>query len=204
MKGTYPNNLRIVMDEAGVSMAELARRAATSRQNVQRWADGERKIAPDVAAKLAGILGTTPQRILFAEPLSQIVGRVGADPGGRVLYGESDQPTDFAPIPPGGSTRSVALEVSGHSMRGIADDGALIYYEDRRDPPGDDMLGQVVVVGLDTGEVLVKRLLRGSRKGLFDLESLVGETRRDATVDWAAHITAIVPPWKARQIIRRS
>jgi hypothetical protein len=41
------------------------------------------------------------------------------------------------------------------------------------------------------------------KTGLFDLESVTGLIRRDARVDWAAHITAIIPPWKARQIIRR-
>jgi hypothetical protein len=60
-----------------------------------------------------------------------------------------------------------------------------------------------VVVGVDTGEVLVKRLLRGTRKGLYDLESVAGPTRPDAKVLWAAHITAIIPPATARRIIIR-
>jgi hypothetical protein len=87
-------------------------------------------------------------------------------------------------------------------MRDVADDGALIYFEDQRTPPTPDMLGHVVVVEVDTDEVLVKRLLRGSRPGRYDLESLVGPTRRDARLRWAAHITAIIPPFQARRIIR--
>ena len=63
-------------------------------------------------------------------------------------------------------------------MRGLADDGALIYFEDQRSSPSSDMLGQVVVVETDTDEVLVKRLLRGSAPGLYDLESVAGPTRR--------------------------
>ncbi|MBB3893244.1 hypothetical protein GGQ61_003986 [Phenylobacterium haematophilum] len=88
-----------------------------------------------------------------------------------------------------------------HSMRGLADDGALIYFEDQRSSPSSDMLGQVVVVETDTDEVLVKRLLRGSAPGLYDLESVAGPTRRDARLRWAAHITAIIPPYQARRII---
>lgn len=130
-----------------------------------------------------------------------IIGRVGADPGGEVLLAGGQAPPEFAPLPPGGTERAVALRVSGHSMRGLADDGALIYFEDQRTPPSPDMLGQVVVVELDTGEVLVKRLLRGASPGRFDLESLAGPTRRDARLRWAAHITAIVPPWQARRIL---
>ncbi|WP_397397682.1 helix-turn-helix transcriptional regulator [Phenylobacterium sp.] len=130
-----------------------------------------------------------------------VIGRVGADPGGEVLLAGGQVQPEFAPLPPGGTERAVALRVTGHSMRGLADDGALIYFEDQRTPPSPDMLGQVVVVELDTGEVLVKRLLRGGAPGRFDLESLAGPTRRDARLRWAAHITAIVPPWQARRIL---
>jgi hypothetical protein len=131
-----------------------------------------------------------------------VVGMVGANPDGVVLFALGQEPTDLAPIPPGGTEKAAALRVSGHSMRGVADDGALIYFEDQRTPPTPDMLGHVVVVEVDTDEVLVKRLLRGSRPGLYDLESVAGPTRHDARLRWAAHITAIIPPYQARRIIR--
>lgn len=138
-----------------------------------------------------------------AAGLVQVVGRVGANPEGDVLYASGQGGRDLVPIPPGGTDKAAALLVAGHSMRGFADDGALIYFEDQRTSPSSDMLGQVVVVETDTDEVLVKRLLRGSRPGLFDLESIAGPTRRDARLRWAAHITAIIPPFQARRIIVR-
>ncbi|HEY8003831.1 MAG TPA: helix-turn-helix transcriptional regulator [Phenylobacterium sp.] len=131
-----------------------------------------------------------------------IIGKVGANPEGLVLYASGQEPGDLAPIPPGGTEKAVALRVVGHSMRGVADDGALIYFEDQRTAPTPDMLGHVVVVEVDTDEVLVKRLLRGSRPGRYDLESIAGPTRQDAKLRWAAHITAIIPPFQARRIIR--
>ncbi len=131
-----------------------------------------------------------------------ILGRVGANPEGVVLFATGQDAGDLAPIPPGGTEKAAALRVVGHSMRGLADDGALIYFEDQRTPPTPDMLGHVVVVEIDTDEVLVKRLLRGSRAGLFDLESVAGPTRQDARLRWAAHITAIIPPFQARRIIQ--
>lgn len=131
-----------------------------------------------------------------------IIGRVGANPEGLVLYASGQEPGDLAPIPPGGTEKAVALRVVGHSMRGVADDGALIYFEDQRTAPTPDMLGHVVVVEVDTDEVLVKRLLRGSRPGRYDLESIAGPTRQDARLRWAAHITAIIPPFQARRVIR--
>lgn len=135
--------------------------------------------------------------------LVPIIGNVGADPNGVVLFATGQEAGDLVPIPPGGTDKAVALRVSGYSMPGIADDGALIYFEDQRSAPTPDMLGQVVVVELDTDEVLVKRLLRGSRPGRYDLESLAGPTRSDAKLRWAAHITAIIPPFQARRIIQR-
>jgi hypothetical protein len=60
-----------------------------------------------------------------------------------------------------------------------------------------------VVVETESDEVLVKRLLRGSSPGRYDLESVAGPTRHDARLRWAAHITAIIPPFQARRIIVR-
>jgi transcriptional regulator with XRE-family HTH domain len=134
--------------------------------------------------------------------LVPIIGRVGADSEGVVLFATGQEAGDLAPLPPGGTNRAVALRIVGHSMRGVADDGGLIYFEDQRTPPTPDMLGHVVVVETDADEVLVKRLLRGSKAGRYDLESVVGPTKENCKIRWAAHITAIIPPHQARRIIR--
>jgi phage repressor protein C with HTH and peptisase S24 domain len=143
-----------------------------------------------------------PMQGAAASGLVPVIGHVGANPDGKVLFALGQDPAELTPVPPGGTDQARALRVVGHSMRGLADDGALIYFEDQRTAPTPDMLGQVVVVETDTDEVLVKRLLRGSRGGLYDLESIAGPMRRDARLRWAAHITAIIPPFQARRIIR--
>lgn len=142
-----------------------------------------------------------PMRPGMRGGMVRIIGKVGANPEGLVLFATGQEGFDLTPIPPGGTENAVALQVAGHSMRGVADDGALIYFEDQKTSPTPDMLGHVVVVETDTDEVLVKRLLRGSEPGRFDLESIVGPTRHDARLRWAAHITAIIPPFQARRII---
>lgn len=88
-------------------------------------------------------------------------------------------------------------------MPGIADEGALLYFEEQVTKPTKDMINRIVIVETQDGEVLVKRLLRGSEKGLFDLQSIVGQTLEDVRIKWAAHITAIIPPIQAQKIIRR-
>lgn len=139
-----------------------------------------------------------------------IIGRVGADPEGRVLRLTGQASNDLAPLPTGGTSDSVALEVDGHSMRGFADDGALVYFENQHTPPTDDMIGEIVVVQVARGDdptddedVLVKRLQRGSEAGLYDLESIVGPVLKDVAIRWAAEITQIIPPRQARRLIRR-
>ncbi len=133
------------------------------------------------------------------KPMIPIVGRVGASTDGAIIHDTGDQGS-FGQIeaPAGATGGEVAVEVRGHSMGIYAPDGSVIIYDSRRDPPTDDLLGEVCVVGLPDGRVLLKRLLRGSRKGLFDLESLVGETMRDQRVEWAAVVALVVHPRRAK------
>lgn len=131
-----------------------------------------------------------------------IIGRVGADTEGTVIFSTGDVADEEAPIPPGGTEKAVGLRVVGHSMRGVADDGALIFFENQQHPPTPDLLNYVCAVELSDGRVLVKRLLKGSRPGAYDLESIVGPTLADVTVRWAAEITAVIPPRQAARIIR--
>jgi len=139
-----------------------------------------------------------------AEPMVRIIGRVGADAEGAVIHTTGQEGFDTAPVPPGGTSAAVALEVVGHSMRAIAEDGSLIYFEDQRNPPTPDMLGYYCIVETEDGRVLFKRLLRGSSPGLYVLESQVGPPIDDVRLRWAADPTAIIPPKQARRIIRRA
>lgn len=143
--------------------------------------------------------GAPPRRDLV-----RIIGRVGADASGQVLLASGHETWDMVPPAFGVTSKAVALEVRGHSMHTFAEDGALIYFEEQKTAPDADMLGYPCVVETEDGRVLVKRLLRGSAPGLFDLESIVGPTIRDVRLNWAAEILAIVPPRQARRIIVRA
>lgn len=196
-----------------LSATAASRRAELSEDAIRNMrrameSDPDRGVSMRTIQALAPVLKTTAAWLLDGtgeeSPLADlcpIIGKVDANANGLVIRSTAQAGGDMAPRPPGGTSKSVALEVEGHSMRGWADDGALIYFEEQHTTPSRDMLGEVVVVELDTGEVLVKRLLRGSDAGLYDLESINGATLRDRRVAWAAHVTAIIPPHKARQII---
>jgi len=206
------HQLRAWRKAKGMTLEQLAEEIGMSHQNLGRI---ERWLVPlggEHLAPLARALGISPPD-LFREPGDagleregwvRIVGRVGADAEGTVVYTTGQETFDMAPVPPGGTSDSVALEVVGHSMRAIAEDGALIYFEDQRTPPTPDMLGYVCIVETEDGRVLLKRLLKGSAPGLYDLESQFGPTIEDVKLRWAAEPTAIVPAKQARRIIRRN
>jgi phage repressor protein C with HTH and peptisase S24 domain len=194
------------MDREGTNTRQVALKAEVPYTTLASFVQGktqslhgakEEKIARAYDAAVDEIFGGKQEHLV------RIVGRVGANPDGEVVMTTAHDVWDFVPIPPGGTSDSVALEVYGHSMRGFADDGSLIYFEFQRTPPTEDMLNYECVVETEDGRVLLKRLLRGSGPGLYDLESANGPTLRDVRVRWAAEPTAIIPARQARRIIRR-
>lgn len=196
------DKLKWLLDANDWTQAELAARLETTQPTVNRWLAGA-----DPRGTMRDRINRLYEAVHDGEEDRQpgavrLVGKVGADPSGTILFADGDDLGDWVPIPPGGSVQDSALEVSGHSMRGYADDGSIIYYSAPR-APSEDYLGDVVVCEIETGERLVKRLLRGSKRGLWDLESINGETRRDQSLRWIAEITSTVPPRQARRLLRR-
>lgn len=167
----------------GKTQTGLAKALGISPSGVTDLLQGKRRLRADEVDLVAEYLGLNDG--------VPIIGIAGADPEGAVRFEEA--PLGEAPGIPNGTPTTVALEVRGHSMRGIAENNWLVYYDDRRDPPTEDLLGRLCVVGLADGRVLVKTLLHGRKKKHFDLESYAAPTLRDARVEWAAVVTAIVP-----------
>lgn len=202
-------NLKAARESRGWSQERLAVEAGVgSKGYISDLEKGNRPIPPGTTLdKLAAALGVElPQLVVpgvTETRLVRIIGLVGANPDDSIIYTSADDVDAWAPLPPGGSLKAVGLEVRGHSMRWLAEDGALVYFEDQRNPPGENMLGDVVVCETAEGQVLVKRLLRGSKPGRFDLESQNGPTLENRKLKWAAEITAVIPPKQARKIIRR-
>lgn len=121
-----------------------------------------------------------------------VVGYVSA--GSETFYfSDNDQNLDEVEMPPGGTEKTVAVQVRGTSMPGIADDGWIIYYDDVRSPPTDDILNKLCVVRLKDGRTLVKRILKGRKQGSFDLWSTNEPPILDQKVEWAARVTWIRP-----------
>jgi hypothetical protein len=178
---------------SGLSQAALAKLAKTSQPQIKRLENDERELTKSWAIKLAPHLkNTTPEELVFGDRTVQIVGYVGAGSEAH-HYGNSQGGLGSARMPPGGNERTVAVEIRGDSL-GAPFDGWLIYYDDRREPPTDDLIGQLCVVGLSSGQVLVKKLMRGRSPGHFDLWSTSGSPLMEQSVEWAARVQAVMPP----------
>lgn len=169
---------------------------------MQRYADGERKLTAEHAETFSRYLNTSPAQLIFADRSEiPIVGLAGAGPEGSVAFAEGDGNFGSIPAPTNSTPDTVAIEVRGHSMTGIANDGWLITYDEKR-PPMAEMLGEPCVVWLANGRVLVKTLQRGSAPGLYNLESTMFPTMVDVVVDAAALVTNIMPRRAAERYIR--
>ena len=128
-----------------------------------------------------------------AQDLVPVVGDVGAGAETH-LYREGQGPFDWVPAPRDARPRTVAVRVRGTSMAGLIDDGSLLFYDDRHEPPTADMNGLLSVIGLADGRVVVKKLYKGGKRGRWNLHSTNESPILDVQVEWAAKVTSVRMP----------
>lgn len=143
--------------------------------------------------------GGDPLKVRFVP----IRGLAGAGPDGSVLYSTGDGNFGEIEAPRDASETTEALEVRGESMYGIANDGYIIFYEDR-ERPSDKHLGNMCVCFLEDERVLVKFPSLGSQPGLFHLESVNAPMMRDVPVRDFAIVTDIKTRYAAQKFARRN
>ena len=179
--------------EKKLSQAALARKLterlgrSIDRAAVNKMVAGKREIAGDEMLAIADITGAS---IPASAPATvPVVGRVGAGAEAH-FYAESQGPFDYVRAPASATAETVAVEISGNSM-GPEFNGWLAFYDDLRSPVTDDLIGQLCVVGLADGRVLIKELRQGRARGQFHLLSRSGEPILDVEVNWAALVKGL-------------
>lgn len=192
----YGRLLEGMLDRVDGNQEELARRIGVSQPTVSRWksgADEPRKMNHDRIIEQARELGVINLPDDFIEPPVPTVGYIGAGAEVHFSTGEQDLLGE-GPMPPKGNhDLMVAVVVRGDSMVGTAEDGWLIYYQNRRDPPTEDLFGRLCVVGLPDNRILLKKLYAGSTGGVFTLVSYNAAPMIDERVEWAAPVAWIEP-----------
>lgn len=132
-----------------------------------------------------------------------IKGLAGAGPDGTVLFATGDGDFGQVQAPLDASPSVEALEVRGTSMYGVANDGWLIFYEDK-EVPSQAHMGELCVCWLEDDRVLVKIPQPGSEPGLFHLESANAPTMRDIAVRYFSIITDIKTRRSSERFLRRN
>jgi DNA-binding XRE family transcriptional regulator len=177
---------------AGLPQAELAKLAGTTQPTIQRLEKGLRGLSRKWAIRLAPHVGASPDDLMFGDRDVPLVGYVGAGSEAH-FYSESQGDLGRAKMPPGGSEGTVAVQIRGDSL-GAPFEGWIVYYSDLRDPPTDDLIDHLCIVELMSGQVLIKKIMRGRLPGHFDLWPVVGAPMTDQVLRWGAKVTAMMPP----------
>lgn len=173
-----------------------------SRSGYVKLEGGERKLNDQHIAKAAQVYAVPAAEILN-QAMVEIIGLAGAGPDGSVLFADGHGNFGEVPAPAGASDQTKALEVRGNSMYGLANDGWLLFYDERTEPR-DEYLGEPCACWLPDGRVMVKVPEPSRIPGLFDLVSTNAPPLRDQVVDWMALITDIKPRRAAQKFIRRN
>jgi transcriptional regulator with XRE-family HTH domain len=177
------------------SVASIARRSGVPPTTIYSYLDGksdslkgttEEKIAAAFDVPIATLFGGAPTQREVA-----VAFYVGA--GAEVLAMNDGQgPFDYVEAPDYANEATVAARVEGASM-GPWFDGWLVFYDDVRSPITPDLHGEICVVGLDGGRVLLKKVQPARSPGLYHLHSQFEEPITDVVIRWAAKVTGMRP-----------
>lgn len=192
--------IRIGLQEEGKTQSGLAKVLGRSPSAVTAMLKGERIVKDfeiPIIREYLGYGAAPPDDIHqdHADEGVEVVGIAGAGTDGSILYAHMQGSLGRAPSPRNRAKETVAVEVRGNSMAGIVPNGWYIYYDDVRRPPTPDLFGEICVVALSDGRVLVKELRPAKSKKLnrFDLLSVIGDPLPDVRLLWAARVTGALP-----------
>lgn len=133
------------------------------------------------------LIGESSQETPGQIPEAKLVGKVGA---GAEIHRLEDQDV-LAGIPLDLVAPNCAV-IEGDSQYPLLA-GWRVFYAAENQGVSEDCIGKLCVVQVKDGPVLLKTLKRGSRKGLFNLESWNAPTREDERLLWAAMVVSISP-----------
>lgn len=177
------------------SQADLGRQVGVKAQTIQAIESGKTKKPQNLVA-IARALSVNPEYLLEGirgdNGFVPIVGIARAGTG-EVDYSTGQGNLGETEAPEMSTEHTVALEVRGDSMGGRIEDGDTVFYDDRKQPVTPDLLGRVCVIGRADGNIVIKKLMAGSRAGHFHLISYNAAPEFDVKVEWAAKVTSIRP-----------
>lgn len=197
MDKKYPNRINEIRESLGMTMEALSGASGLSLSYISRLASGERNLSIRNLNLLATALNVSPSELLVksdgdSRKLVRVMGRIGA--GAEISPDEEQVPpeglfeieTQF-PIPEG----AIAFEVAGDSMWPRYDPGDVVICWRQGISP-EEVIGWEAAVRTSSGTRYLKRILRGSEPGTYDLESHNAPPIRGVQVEWIAAIQSVI------------
>lgn len=179
------NGLKSLREGRGWNQQQAADQFGYSFEGYKKIEYGKRRLSAEIIERACAVYGVSEAVVMGRPdaPSVKLVGYIGAGNAAH-YYANGDDPNEEVERPPESNEATVAAQVRGDSMYPVADDGDLIYFDDKLEPPTDDLIGKLCVVGLLDDRILVKRLYRG-RAGLYNLTSANAPPMQDVPVVWA-------------------
>ena len=194
--GRYSNNLRPLRERAGLTQEQVAARIGWDINTYGAKERGERRINLDEIPILAPAVEAEPGEILSGAPvklrgLLEVREYVG--PGGEILPIEGE--LQEIELPRGlAEDAAVAIEVRDDSLYPLGSNGWILLYERTFGGVPFDAVGELCVVKLANGPVLLRQLRRGYARGRFNLLAPLRPPVEDVELEWAAPVKAILDP----------
>jgi transcriptional regulator with XRE-family HTH domain len=188
----FAANLKRARKARGLTLVKLADAAGVTHGYLSLLENGQRPVPRGAMLdQLAGALQIPAAELLREDATVPVVGYVAAGAEAH-LYETGDGNLDQVEAPPGARPSTVAVEIRGESL-GLLFDGWLAFYDETRDPVTPDLIGQLCVVGLPDGRVMIKRLLPTPNPDRFHLMANGEGSLLDQQVSWAARVLTMRP-----------
>jgi transcriptional regulator with XRE-family HTH domain len=191
-QASFGTRLRALRLDRALSQVELARRIGRHQTAIGPYERDEYAPPPAIVERLAEILDTSPEYLLFGREPGRtslpLLGRVG--PGGlfvRPAQGSPGRPLRLA------DDSLAALLVEDDSMAPVLRPRQIALVAAVARPPA-ELVGRDALVELADGRSFLRRLLPGATAGRFDLAAYAAPTMRDVAVAAAQPLVGVLWP----------
>ena len=172
---TFGDRLRSLRLAKDMSQAELARRIGRHQTAVGPYERDEYMPGRDVVEKIAGVLETSPEYLIFGRSPHRtelaVIGRVGAG----TLIDERRTGLDKTMLSLSGE-RMVLLEITDGSMAPRFPIGHILLAAAATDDEVETHMGEPVLALLEDNRSMLRILLPGRERGKYDLAALDSPT----------------------------
>lgn len=192
-----------ILEESGWSQVRLAEECDTTQSSVSRWLDGSEPSGSTLERlkELAFSLGIL-ESARSGQTKVALVGLIGA--GAVIDTAHADDNGDeWVDLPFSLPDELIAFEVVGESMLPVYESGEIVVCLRNQVRATDDYVGKRAAVRTADGARYIKRIMRGPRKGRYDLESWNARTMENVQIAWVGEIVATIPPWSVRRLARK-